>query len=125
MTDITPIIPGDRQVIDSYGPGRFRVSSVLYETSVLIFPDRAQAWSVTEPDELTIDALAPVVDAVPPVEVLLIGCGPRMVLLPPDLRATLRDAGFSADVMETGAACRTYNVLLAEERRVAAALIAL
>lgn len=60
----------------------------------------------------------------PPVKVLLVGCGRRMTLLAPDLRKALRDAGLVVDVMDTGAACRTYNVLLGEKRPVAAALIA-
>jgi len=57
------------------------------------------------------------------VEVLLIGCGPRMVLLPSALRRQIREAGIGMDAMDTGAACRTYNVLISEGRRAAAALI--
>ena len=61
----------------------------------------------------------------PAVEFLVIGCGARAMLVPPALRQELRDAGLRLDAMDTGAACRTYNVLLAEDRRVAAALIPL
>ncbi|MGH6796969.1 MAG: MTH938/NDUFAF3 family protein, partial [Roseiarcus sp.] len=59
------------------------------------------------------------------VEILLLGCGPRMAPVPPALRQGLRVAGIVVDAMDTGAACRTYNVLLSEDRRVAAALLAL
>ena len=58
------------------------------------------------------------------VEILLLGCGPRMAPVPRPLRETLRAAGIVIEAMDTGAACRTYNVLMSEGRRVAAALIA-
>jgi len=123
--DITPDIPQDRQVIESYGEGRFRISGRAHQGSVLVFPDRTLAWPVAAMDALTMDALAEVVAARPPVEILLIGCGPKLALLPGPLRQALRAQGIGCDTMDTGAACRTYNVLLAESRRVAAALIAL
>ncbi len=72
--------------------------------------------------EATLERFAPVV-ARGDVEILLLGCGRRMGILPPALRQGLRASGIVVDAMDTGAACRTYNVLLAEERRVAAALI--
>jgi len=123
--EITPDIPQDRQVIESYGAGRFRISGRAHEGSVLVFPDRTLAWSVTAMPELSIEALSEVVSARPPIEILLIGCGAKLALLPGPLRQALRAQGIGCDTMDTGAACRTYNVLLAEARRVAAALIAL
>ncbi len=71
------------------------------------------------------NSLSPVLTADPAVEILLIGCGPRLVPVPGDLRSALRARGIGCDAMDTGAACRTFNILLAESRRVAAALIAL
>jgi len=122
--DVTPIIPADRQVIDAYGPGRFRVAGAVYAHAIVVFPDRTDAWSVpADPAALTLEAFAPVLARRAEVEVLLIGTGPRMALLPKALRLGLREAGIVADPMDTGAACRTYNVLLAEGRRVAAALL--
>ncbi len=123
--EITPEIPQDRQVIESYGEGRFRISGRAYTGSVLVFPDRTLAWPVASMPDLSMDALADVVAAAPPVEILLIGCGAKLALLPGPLRQALREHGIGCDTMDTGAACRTYNVLLAESRRVAAALIAL
>jgi uncharacterized protein len=122
--DVTPIIPAGRQVIDAYGPSRFRVAGTVYDRPLLVFPDRTEAWSVpTDAALLTVDAFAPVLARREEVEVLLIGTGPRMALLPKALRLGLREAGIVADPMDTGAACRTYNVLLGEGRRVAAALL--
>jgi len=121
--DVTPLIPADRQVIDAYGPGTFRISGALYEGPVLVFPDHAQVWSVGSFAELSVESFRAIRSADPPVEILLLGCGPKMGLLPSRLRQELRAAGIVVDVMETGAACRTYNVLLSESRRVAAALL--
>jgi len=121
--DVTPTIPEGLKVIDSYGPGRFRISTVTYHGPLLVFPNRVVEWSLTHPDDLTVDALSEVMAADPAVEVLLFGCGPRMTLVKPSLRQAIRDQGIAMDPMDTGAACRTYNILLAEGRRVAAALI--
>ncbi len=121
--DVTPIIPADRQVIDTYAPGRFRISNVVHEGSVIVMPDRTLSWSVENFGQFTVESLEPVLTAEPKVEILLIGTGERMQLLHSSLRRQLKEAGIVADVMDTRAACRTYNVLLSEARRVAAVLI--
>jgi uncharacterized protein len=123
--EITPAIPEDRQVIESYGEGRFRISGAVHTGSVLVFPRRTLAWDVTAMADLSLESLAPVVEAEPRVEILLIGCGARLTPLSGSLRAALREHGIGSDAMDTGAACRTFNVLMAESRRVAAALIVL
>lgn len=123
--EITPEIPGDRQVVESYGEGRFRISGNAHEGSVLVFPDRTISWNVPAMADLSMASLAPVLSAEPTVEILLIGCGARLTPIPGTLRVALRENGIGCDPMDTGAACRTFNVLLAESRRVAAALIAL
>lgn len=123
--DVSPIIPAGRQFVDSYGPGRFRISGVVHEGSVLVLPQATVAWPVSSVEELTAADFRAAIAADPPVEVVLLGAGPKMVMLPADLRRELKNAGVNLEVMDTGAACRTYNVLLSEERRVAAALIAL
>ncbi len=120
--DITPAIPADRQVIDSYGPGRFKVAGQDYAGSILVFPEETISWPIADWQSLTLECLQAVHSR--PVEVLLIGLGPRMQLLPSALRADIKAAGIPMDAMDTGAACRTYNILLSEGRRVAAALIA-
>ena len=123
--EITPAVPGDRQVIAGYGPDLFRISGSVYKSSVLVFTDRTLVWPVAAVEDLTLESLALVREAEPPVEVLLLGVGARNFPVPSDLRKALRDAGIVLDAMDTGAACRTYNVLMAEDRRVAAALIAI
>jgi uncharacterized protein len=122
--DVTPLIPSGRQVIEGYAGGGFRISGALYTGSVLVFVDRTELWPVSTLAEATLERFAPVV-ARGDIEILLLGCGPRMGMVPSALRQGLRAGGIIVDAMDTGAACRTYNVLLAEERRVAAALIAL
>jgi uncharacterized protein len=120
--EISPTIPGGRQVIEGYGPSGFRVSGVVYEGSILVFPDRTLAWPVAAMAELSLGSLAPVVEH-GGVEILLLGCGRTMQPVPAALRQALKASGVGIDGMDTGAACRTYNVLLGEDRRVAAALI--
>jgi uncharacterized protein len=123
--DLTPLIPSGRQVVESYGEGRFRVTNQLYASAILIFPERTLAWPVTGFAEASLENLAPVLAAgrEGAVELLLLGQGRQMQLVPPALRQGLRAAGVVVEPMDTGAACRTYNVLMAEGRRIAAALI--
>lgn len=123
--DITPLIPQDRQVVHSYGNGRFRISQIEYQGSVLVLPERTLSWDVDGVADVSLASLEPVFSAEPPIEILLVGCGAMMQLLPRELRDACRHRGFGVDVMDTGAACRTFNVLIAEGRRVAAALVAL
>ena len=124
--DLTPLVPQGRQIIESYGDGRFRVTGTLHQGSVLVFPDKTLAWPVGESASLTEESLAGVAAAgdAGTIDLLLIGCGARMAMIPQKLRAALRGHGVVIEPMDTGAAARTYNVLAAEGRKVAAALIA-
>lgn len=121
--DITPIVPSGRQLVESYGQGGFRVSGVAFDGAVLVFPDRTLSWPVSGFTALGASDFAPVLDRDPRPELLLLGTGARMALLPKPLRQELRQAGIVVEAMDTGAACRTYNILLTEGRRVAAALL--
>jgi len=112
------------RIIDAYGNGGFRIGGETFSGSILVLPDGAVvSWSA-DVDALSADSFDAVVAASPPPEILLLGCGARAAFVPPAVRQRLREAGVVVDAMGTGAACRTYNVLIAEERRVAAALIA-
>lgn len=122
--DITPAVPTGRQIIEGYGDGRFRVSGTVYQGSVLVFPDTTLPWAVANLSELTVESLSAVAERAGEVEVLLLGCGPKMAPVAPTIRSALREDGIVIEPMDSGAACRTYNVLLTEERHVAAALIA-
>ncbi len=122
--EISLAVPKDKQVVESYGDWQFKVSGQQFQGSVLVLPDRSEAWPVTRFEEVTAASLATVGDA-GAIEVLLLGCGPRMLMIPKELREALRSRGVALEPMDTGAACRTYNVLLSEGRAVAAALIAI
>ena len=124
MEDLNPVDPRKKQLIESYGGGRFTVSNRPYDTGIVILPWCTTPWSATDVSALTLDDLSDVIDATPSIELLLVGSGPTIVFLPPPVRKALREKGIAVEVMDTGAACRTYNVLVAEDRRVAAALIA-
>jgi uncharacterized protein len=115
--DVTPLVREGTQIIQSYKGGAFRVSNVQHAGAIIVTPEQTRAWDV-EPADLSVDDFS-VIEA----DVILLGTGARLVHLAPELRKALRAAGKNIEVMDTGAACRTYNVLMAEGRSVAAALI--
>ena len=119
--DVTPLVAKDRQVIESYGANGFRVSGTFYDGAILVLPQLTQALPAAALADISAATLAPVAAA--GIQILLLGCGRHMLPVPPALRQELRAHGVVIDAMDTGAACRTYNVLLAEDRRVAAALL--
>lgn len=121
--DLLPRIPVDRQVVNAYGDGGFRISGKHWTESVLIFPGQTLAWGIPDIKAMTMASLEPVFAAGPEVEILLLGCGPSMVFIDKALRAEIRAKGPVIETLDTGAACRTYNLLMAEGRRVAAGLI--
>ena len=111
-------------MIQSYGDGRFRIGGEVHVGSALVFAEETHAWDADRPGDISIDSLQPVFDTVPDGGLLVIGCGPAFVPPPKGFRATLKGHGFALEWMATGAACRTFNVLLIEERSAVAALIA-
>ncbi len=110
--------------IDTYGNGGFRFAGMSHRGSLLCFPDGIWAWPVAGLAELTEAALAPVFARAAALDLFLIGAGPDPWRLPDALRALFRQVSLSVDAMPTGAAVRTYNILLAENRRAGAGLIA-
>ena len=118
MQDIMPPVGANAQLIRSYGPLGFRIGQADYTTHMLVLPTETHAWS----SELTLEALAPLFAYDPTTEVLLIGTGARHEMVDPMLRKALKEKGLALDTMDTGAACRTFNILLGEGRRVAVAL---
>lgn len=124
--DVTPLIPEGRQLVEAYGDGGFKVSGTAYKGAVMVFPGHTLSWEITAFADLTPAHFAPVIAAgeAGEISLMLLGCGLRMQMMPAPLRQTLRAAGIVTEVMDTGAACRTYNVLLAEGRRVCAAMLA-
>ncbi len=116
-------IPG-RYPFDAYGNGGFRFADMSHRGSVLALPSGIKAWPVASIGELTDEALEPIFAEAGEIELLLLGTGADIAALPNAFRERFREAGIGLDVMQTGAAARTYNILLAENRKVAAALIA-
>jgi uncharacterized protein len=125
MADITPPVSADHQIIQGYGDGGFRIAGQGYIGSVIVTALETSAWDVTTIDNIDIDNLLAALKRVPDLTVLLLGTGPTMVPPAPELRTRLREAGIGLEFMDTGAACRTFNVLLAEERLAGAALISI
>ena len=123
--EITPTIPSDRQYVQRYDSAGFLISGVEHVGSVIVLPERTAPWPVRGVEEIDAAALRLVLDAAPRPELLIIGCGRRGAPPNASLRAALKAHRIALEMMDTGAACRTYNVLLGEERRVAAALIVL
>jgi uncharacterized protein len=120
-------VPG-RHLIDAYGAGGFRFAGMSHVGSILATPMGVRAFAPLALAEITAASLAPLFAELAEnprsIEILVIGTGEKMTLLPSPLRARLKEAGLRVEAMATGPAARVYNVLLGENRRVAAALIA-
>lgn len=101
--------------VDGYGPGFFRVGGLVHRGPLALLPSGPLAWA-------GLPEIAAFLEQAGAIDVLLMGMGPEIAPLPRDLRARLEGAGLGVEIMPTPSACRTYNVLLAERRRVAAAL---
>jgi uncharacterized protein len=112
-------------LIDAHGAGGFRFAGLSHRGSLLCLPDGIWAWPVAVPADMTADSLMPVFDQPQNLDFFIVGTGALPWVMPPPLRERFRDAHISVDVMATGPAVRTYNVMLMESRRVGAALIAI
>ena len=110
--------------IEAYGNGGFRFADMSHRGSLLCLPSGIYAWQVTEPQAITEETLAPVLAEADRIGLLLIGTGPKRWPLPVELLALFGRHRISAETSQTGQAANTYNILLEEGRRVAAALIA-
>lgn len=114
--------PAGRNAFTGYGQGYVLVNGVRYESSVLVAPEVAVTpWEVEELQLLRADQVTHLSRL--KVEVLLVGTGERLRFPPPELLQPLTRAGIGVEIMDTPAACRTYNILMAEGRKIAAALI--
>lgn len=125
--DVTPLIKTGSKILQSYAGGQFKVSGEIFDGPVLVSRDAAFLWlaaqgkhSLADLSPADFNEIAALQDK---PDVVLLGCGSRMQIMPAAMRAELKAMGIAVDVMDTGAACRTYNVLLAEGRRVLAALL--
>ena len=124
MMDMKPArFPGTAP-IDAYGNGGFRFAEMSHRGSIICLPDEIIAWDVASLEDATLHAFRPVFAAAPRPELFLFGMGERLMPLHADIRQAFLDHAIRIEVMDTGAAARTYNVLLLEGRSVAAGLIA-
>lgn len=110
--------------IEAYGKGGFAFDEMSHRGSLLCLPDAIWAWPVTRPEQIDKASLARVFEAANRIDTLIIGTGNDVWLPPPALREALRAVRVVLDAMQTGPAVRTYNIMMGERRRVAAALIA-
>ena len=111
--------------IEAYRGGGFRFAGMSHRGAILVLPDGIWASPVRTVEDIDPATLALVAETQPPVQMLLIGGGRDPWTAPAELRAWGREAGFSIEAMGTGAAVRTYNILLDEQRRFAALMIPL
>jgi uncharacterized protein len=112
---------GAQPAIEGYGAGGFRVGGLIRQGGLMILPDRIDGWAPLAPP--TPACFAAALAAADRIDLLIWGAGPDIAPLPAEVRAAFEAAGLGVETMATPAACRTYNVLLAESRRVAAALL--
>jgi uncharacterized protein len=110
--------------IDAYGNGGFAFAEMSHRGSLLCLPDAIWAWPVTRPDDIDGASLRRVFEGANGIDTLIIGTGTDVWLPPSALREALRAVRIVLDTMQTGPAIRTYNIMIGERRRVAAALIA-
>ena len=110
--------------IEAYGKGGFAFADMSHRGSLLCLPDAIWAWPVSKPAEIDEHSLARIFKAANSIDTLIVGSGTEVWVPPRGLREALRAVRVVLDPMQTGPAIRTYNIMLGERRRVAAALIA-
>ena len=110
--------------IEAYGKGGFAFAGMSHRGSLLCLPDAIWAWEITDPRRIDRYALERVFASANSIDTLLVGTGTEVWIAPADLRQALKAVRVVLDTMQTGPAVRTYNIMLGERRRVAAALIA-
>lgn len=111
-------------LVQGYGDGGFRVAGQSLQGAHIIFPEQTIPWAPGTAADITLESLAPVIEKSAQIDILIIGCGEKFIDIPIPLSEALKQHGIVLEWMDTSAACRTFNVLLVEERPVAAALIA-
>lgn len=121
--DITPHIRESRVVVDGYGDGGFRINGDRREGALVVLETEAVSIEVQGLADLTVEALAPLFEKADELDVVIFGMGERMAFIPPSVLKALAEHNIGADPMDTGAACRSFNVLVTEDRRAAAVLL--
>jgi uncharacterized protein len=113
---------GDTKVIRAYAPGRINVNDVLISRSFILSPDRLiEDWAPQRHEQITLDSLQAALELEP--EILIIGTGMTLHFPEASIMADIQSRGIGLEILDTAAACRTYNVLVSENRSVVAALL--
>ena len=123
MRDIMPPTAAHLLKIDSYGSEGFSINGTMRSESILLFPERIIAWDKPDVTTWKLEDFNEVISTIPGIEVLLLGTGKVHQFVHPDLKKAFKTKLIGVDSMDTGAAARTYNILLSEGRRVAALLL--
>ncbi len=121
--DVTPLVKRGQQIIQSYAGGSFKITGVVYKGAVIVRPEGTTPWAVPSfhLQKLISDDFKVLESVIGSADVVLFGTGAGRVILTPEQKRGL--GNLKPETMDTGAACRTYNVLMAEGRRVAAVLL--
>ncbi len=113
---LNEVVYTDAKPVDGYGAGFFRIGGDVYEGAVVVLPSGIAAWG-------GLDDVATLADAASDIDVVFVGMGEEISHIPTDLRDALEAAGLGVEIMSSPTACRTYNVVLSEGRRVGLALL--
>lgn len=108
-------------LIESWNEGRPQIQGQQYQRSILLDAHGVRPWAPADFQAITAESLAPL--AVAGIELVLLGCGKRQAFLPPELLLPFIGLGLGVEVMTSAAACRTWNLLLADGRRLMAGII--
>lgn len=120
--DITPLISSQNMVIQSYGKNGFKISGTQFDTPVLVLPTSTVPLSPSSFAQINESALNDIAQYQDEIDLLIIGCGEHAAPASQDLRDSLKKLDINVETMTTGAACRSFNVLLGDGRRIAALL---
>ena len=121
--DVSPALSLDKQYIQSYSDTGFKVSDIIYNSPILVFPGSTEEWILYKENEFSKKSFNTLLELTNKPEILLLGCGRGAKMVPEEIRDLMGNQGIVVEPMGTGAACRTFNVLVLEERNVAAALL--
>lgn len=122
MSNGQPHFPGT-PLITAYGNGGFRFADMSHKGSLLFLPSGVYSWPVTSAEHLSTRDFASVFAEITDIDFLILGTGNQIMLPPETLRAACSASNTSVEAMTTGAAVRTYNIVISEKRMIAAALI--
>ncbi|MBE04326.1 MAG: hypothetical protein CMD67_04225 [Gammaproteobacteria bacterium] len=120
---LSPLLSKDKQVIKAYDSSGFDVNGKHYNASIFVTSNQTEIWNVEgDPQKLKYSDFEEYISN-KNLDVLLVGTGIKFVMIPQQLRQSMRNVGIGVECMDTAAGCRTYNILLSEGRSVAAALM--